>query len=316
MQGTEKRVSKTLFANRRTKAAAWFLLTVLPALLVLYSWFDSHRPPVSVAGQRTAYDLLVMNLDLILGVFFLVISFLPFFLVFGKKPQARDLVPIAVMAALGVVGRTVFAVIPLPNFKPVSAIVIMTGMVFGPETGFLTGALTGFVSNFIFGQGPWTPWQMFSWGMIGFAAGLLEYAGFFRKKGTKRYFTSRFWELLCPEETARGDLLGFARSITGHASMRLCLFGLATGFFYGWFMNLYYLFGYIDPVTWPAVTAVYASSFFFDLSHGVCTFLVLWALAEPWTKKLNRVKVKFGLVGEERHYVMPQDLADRGNQPV
>ena len=68
------------------------------------------------------------------------------------------MVPIAVMAALGVVGRTVFAIVPLPNFKPVSAIVIMTGVVFGPESGFLTGALTGFVSNFIFGQRPWTPW--------------------------------------------------------------------------------------------------------------------------------------------------------------
>lgn len=300
-----------MFANRRTKTAAWFLLTALPALLVLYSWFDKHRPPVNVAGQRTAYDLLVMNLDLILGVFFLVISFLPFFLVFGKKPQARDLVPIAVMAALGVVGRTVFAIIPLPNFKPVSAIVIMTGMVFGPETGFLTGALTGFVSNFIFGQGPWTPWQMFAWGMIGFLAGALEYTGFFKKKNKRDYFTAPLWGRLCPEGTARGDLLGFARSITNHASMRLCLFGLVTGFLYGWFLNLYFLFGYVDPITWPAVAAAYVSSFFFDLSHGVCTFLVLWALADPWTRKLNRVKVKFGLVGEERHYEMPPETQHR-----
>ena len=55
-----------------------------------------------------------------------------------------------------------------------SAIIIITAVAFGPEAGFLTGALTAFVSNFIFGQGPWTPWQMFSWGMIGFLAGLLR----------------------------------------------------------------------------------------------------------------------------------------------
>lgn len=297
-----------LFANRRTKAAAWFLMTALPALLLAYSYFEAHRPPVRYGDSRTWADVLVMNLDLILAVVFLLASFLPFFLVFGKKPQARDLVPIGVMAALGVVGRTVFQIIPLPNFKPVTAIVMITGIVFGPETGFLTGALTGFVSNFIFGQGPWTPWQMFSWGMIGFITGLLECAGFFRKKKHRAYFRARAWDKLCPAGTSRGDLLQFARGVTDHASIKLCLAGLAAGFAYGWFMNLYYLFGYINPVTWQTLAAVYVSSFFFDLSHGVCTFLVLWVLADPWIRKLNRVKVKFGLIGEERHYTMPPDM--------
>ena len=73
------------------------------------------------------------------------------------------------------------------------------------------------------------------------------------------------------------------------------MFGLLSGFGYGWVMNLYYIIGYINPITWQSVAAAYVSSFFFDLSHGVCTFLVLWALGGPWIKKLNRVKVKFGL---------------------
>lgn len=156
-----------LFANRRTKHAAWFLVTAMPLLLAAYMVFQHYRPPLKFGDERTWVDIVIMNSDVALALFFLIVSFVPFILIFGRKPQARDMVPIAVMAALGVVGRTVFAIVPLPNFKPVSAIVIMTGVVFGPESGFLTGALTGFVSNFIFGQGPWTPWQMFSWGMIG-----------------------------------------------------------------------------------------------------------------------------------------------------
>ncbi|MEI3190295.1 MAG: ECF transporter S component [Lachnospiraceae bacterium] len=146
-----------LFANRRTKHAAWFLITAMPLLLAAYMVFQHYRPPLKFGDERTWVDIVIMNSDVALALFFLIVSFVPFFLIFGRKPQARDMVPIAVvMAALGVVGRTVFAIVPLPNFKPVSAIVIMTGVVFGPESGFLTGALTGFISNFIFGQGPWT----------------------------------------------------------------------------------------------------------------------------------------------------------------
>ena len=74
-----------------------------------------------------------------------------------KRAGARDLVPVALMAALCVVGRTAFALIPLPNFKPMTAIIIVTALAFGPEAGYLTGALAGFLSNFLFGQGQWTP---------------------------------------------------------------------------------------------------------------------------------------------------------------
>ena len=164
-----------LFVSKRTKAAAIVIAFVLPPLMLGFAYFHAHRPAVHVAGERTVWDYIVMNSDILLGLIFLAACAIPFFLVFEKKkPRARELVPIAVMAALGVVGRTLFSLIPLPNFKPVSAIVIITAVAFGPETGFLTGAVTGFLSNFIFGQGPWTPWQMFCWGMIGFVAGLLE----------------------------------------------------------------------------------------------------------------------------------------------
>ena len=61
----------------------------------------------------------------------------------------------------------------LPQFKPVLALTIIAGVAFGGEVGFLVGAMTMLTSNMIFGQGPWTPWQMFAMGIIGFLAGVL-----------------------------------------------------------------------------------------------------------------------------------------------
>ena len=112
------------------------------------------------------------------GSLVILLTFLAFFLRFEeRKPQARELVLLAVMCALAVASRAVFA--PLPHFKPMVGIIMLTGIAFGPETGFMTGALSGFVSNFIFGQGPWTPWQMFAYGVAGLLAGFFAHWGVF-----------------------------------------------------------------------------------------------------------------------------------------
>ena len=101
-----------------------------------------------------------------------ILACVPFFLHFEKKEtNTKRLILIAAMVALSVVGRILFT--PLPGFKPVTAMVVITAMYFGGEAGFMTGALSAVISNFSFGQGPWTPFQMFSWGMIGLIAGLL-----------------------------------------------------------------------------------------------------------------------------------------------
>ena len=96
-----------------------------------------------------------------------------------RKPQARELIIVSILCAIAIAGRAAFYM--LPQFKPVAALVIIAGVCFGGETGFLVGAITGFVSNFFFGQGPWTPWQMFSFGIIGFISGVLFRKGFLRK---------------------------------------------------------------------------------------------------------------------------------------
>ena len=256
----------------------WPVVLAMPVLLVSYGWFMNHRPALHVQAEWTLTDALIQNSDLLLSGIFLVAAVLPFWLIYDRrKAGARDLVPVALMAALCVVGRAAFALIPLPNFKPVTAIVIVTALAFGPEAGYLTGALAGFLSNFLFGQDPWTPWQMFSWGMMGLLAGILYRIGVLGSVGTE----------------------GADREGKRKKPVRLCVFGFLCGFLYGWIMDLYYIVGWVDPINWKTVAAAYASSFVFDLSHGICTALVLWFAAEPWVRKLLRVKHKFGLMQEE-----------------
>lgn len=131
-----------------------------------------------------AYCILLIGIPLAVLLFYreqyaiisVVIAFgacVPFFLAYERKmPLAREAVLLAVMVALTVASRVAFAV--LPSFKPVTALVIMAALYFGPEAGFLTGALSALLSNIYFGQGPWTPFQMFAWGFVGFIAGLLR----------------------------------------------------------------------------------------------------------------------------------------------
>lgn len=109
----------------------------------------------------------------ILSMIAAILAILPFFLKYEKrKPQAREILLVAIMCALAITSRLLFAF--TPAFKPVTAIVIITGMMFGKEAGFLSGAMSALLSNIFFGQGPWTPFQMLSWGLIGFVAGILN----------------------------------------------------------------------------------------------------------------------------------------------
>ena len=109
----------------------------------------------------------------VISMLIAVIGCVPFFLTFEKRENnTRKTVILAVMTALSVAGRFIFA--PLPFFKPVTAMVIISAMYFGSEFGFMVGSLSAVISNFYFGQGPWTPFQMFCWGIIGFLAGILS----------------------------------------------------------------------------------------------------------------------------------------------
>ena len=185
---------------------------------------------------------------------------LPFFLVYeGKKPKPRELVVIAVLCAIGVAGRAAFFM--LPQFKPVMALTIIAGVAMGAETGFLVGAMPMLVSNILFSQGPWTPWQMFAMGIVGFLAGLL-----FRK----------------------GRLP--ANRLT------LCIFGgLAALVIYGGIMNpAAALVWGNQSLNRNILIAYYISGFPMDCIHGFATIVFLLLAAKPMIEKLERIEKKYG----------------------
>ena len=191
----------------------------------------------------------------------LIECMLPFFLAFeGRKPKARELVIISVLCALAIAGRAAFFM--LPQFKPVLAVVIISGVAFGGETGFLVGAVTMLVSNMMFSQGPWTPWQMFAAGLIGALAGVLCRMGFLRR-----------------------------------TRLSLCVFGaICTVVIYGGILNpTSALMWAGDTLEWRVILTYYLTGLPMDCVHGAATAIFLWFLAEPMLEVLERVKVKYGL---------------------
>lgn len=180
----------------------------------------------------------------------------PFFIGFERKDKsARAVVMLAVMTALSVAGRFIFA--PIPFFKPVTAIVVIAGMYFGSEFGFLTGALSAVVSNFYFGQGAWTPFQMFSWGIIGFIAGFL--AVYLKKN-----------------------------------KIILCLFGAFAGVLYSLIMDVWtvlWMDGAFNPLRFAgaAATALPVTA-----EYVVSNIIFLLILAPLFGRKIERLKIKYG----------------------
>ena len=273
-----------VFSGKRGCFATCLICIILFICLVGYSWMQEYRPALHIKSEWTIVDTMIQNSDMILAVVFLLLTTIPFYLAFDKrKAQARDMVPIALMAAICVVGRVAFSIVPLPNFKPVTAIIMITAIAFGPEAGYLTGVLAALLSNFLFGQGPWTPWQMFTWGILGLLAGVLYRIGVFGQIG-------------CAETDIHGKR---------KKPVALCVTGFLFGILYGWIMNLQYLIGYVRPLNLHAMAVTYLQSVYFDISHGACTAIVLWLAAEPWVRKMLRIKKKFGLDAEDKYYKMP-----------
>ena len=185
---------------------------------------------------------------------------IPFFLAFeGRKPQARELVVIAVMCALAVAARVA---IPIPNFKAIYGIIMIAGIAFGPESGFLVGAVAALSSNFFLSQGPYTPWQMMADG----AGGML--AGFLFQKGRM------------PRKPVIMGIVGF----------------LGVLFFVGPLLDTCTVFMAPISMTVKSIAAIYISGFTVNVSQGISTFLVMFLLGKPLLEKLDRIKVKYGMM--------------------
>ncbi|HHW02182.1 MAG TPA: ECF transporter S component [Thermoanaerobacterales bacterium] len=182
-----------------------------------------------------------------IAIFLLGIMWLSF--EFGMT-SSKELAIIAVMSAVAAMGRVVFAA--LPNIQATTFVVIVSGFVMGSRNGFMVGAASALVSNFFMGQGPWTFWQMLSWGLAGASAGVL-----------KKVFPN-----------------------IGKAGMTV--FCLLWGYFFGWIMNFWYWSAFIKPLSLKSFITVCLASFWFDSLHAAGNAILYLLFGITFTKVLKR----------------------------
>lgn len=179
----------------------------------------------------------------------------------SRKPGAREVVILAVMSAIAVASRAVFVMIPF--VKPILGIIMITGIAFGVEAGFLTGAVSALVSNFIFGQGPWTPWQMFAYGLAGAIAGFLA----------KR-------KIMGQDRLLLTSFLGY----------------VIVQFIVGPVLDCSSLLLMGGTLSKEFVLAVFTAGATPNGILGIATGVTLLLLCKPMVGKLNRLKIKYGIM--------------------
>ena len=235
----------------RDKNAATSVFLVMISLLI----FLVAIPFTIYVGMNFLQDRKYLFISLLI----ILECMIPVYMTFEKKKRgARELVLIAVFVALAIASRVLFYM--LPEFKPVTAMVILGGMAFGANAGFFIGSTTMLVSNIYFGQGPWTPWQMFAMGMVGFVAGII----FGRKKPS-------------PAVVLLLSIYGFVSSVV----------------IYGGIMNSGTAFMAGEIAGIESLIPYYMSGIVFDLIRAAATFLFLLILTVPVIDRLNRVLIKY-----------------------
>ena len=186
-----------------------------------------------------------------------VLSCLPLFICFERKDStAKELIILAVLVAVSAAGRFAFAWVP--GFKPVTAITVIAAMYLGREAGFVVGSLSAVVSNFYFGQGPWTPFQMFAWGFLGFLAGVLA-------QPLKR---RKIW---------------------------MSLYGVLAGLLFSLIMDIWSTLWADGGFNFARYLAACISALPFTIEYAVSNVVFLLLLAKPIGDKLERIKRKYGL---------------------
>jgi len=305
--------------KKRTAVTGIIIAVTVPLVIAAVTWFQ-HTTAINTGGFYLALSLLILAATIV-----------PFFMVFEKrKPKAREVVMVAMMSALAVVGNQFAHIVGLGTFQPGTALVIIAGISLGPEAGFLVGATARLFINFFAGQGAWTPWQMVCWGIIGFLAGLI-----FNKadvdKIKSRSFRIVFGPVICviasivlayilfllfgqEGETFFGwrlYLFGLAGLIIGLFlqrkrlpidSITLSVFGfLVTFIIYGGLMNVSTLvLSSATPnsgvsLDWASFKLLYISGAPYDALHGLGTAFFLFLFGDKVIRKIERAKIKYGM---------------------
>ena len=234
-----------MMGKRQTPWARALAALEIPALLAV----PTAMVALALAGVPATAGLTLAVALLALGLLFASFE--------ASRPALRQLMPTAVLAAVAAAGRVLFA--PLPDVKPVSAIAILAGAALGRRSGFVVGALAALASNVFFGQGPWTPWQMYAWGLVGYVGGILGEHGLLDRAPV------------------------------------LYVWGFLSGPVFGLTMNGYHVLGYVQPLTWESALVACAASLPLDVTHGVATVAFLAAIWLPWGRAIRRVVAKYDL---------------------
>lgn len=288
------------------------------ALLILVA-----MPLTIFVGARFLQDQYML-----VSMLLLVFTMAPFFMVFERrKPKAREIVLIAMMSAITVCTHMFFHItIPI---QIGTAMIIISGISLGPEAGFLIGAISRFVANFYMGQGTWTPWQMFCWGILGFLAGLA-----FNKVDLDQLKSRNFKMVMGPVMCILFSILAayvcyqiWPGDDTSFLGWRLYAFGLAgllagvllqrkrlpvdsvtltlftffaTFIIYGGVMNLCALVTSAmlpggQAITVESLRVLYLSGAPYDLYHAFTASLCVFLFGNSMIKKLERIKIKYGI---------------------
>lgn len=228
---------------KRTMVSIAVILLLIP-LTIYFFWRNGNR-------RYLLASLLIV-----------IYTMIPFFMVFeARRPQAREIVVIAVMCAIAVASRAAF--IMVPHFKPMGAIVMITAVALGAEAGFLTGAVSVLASNFIFGQGPWTPWQMFAFGVGGFLFGLI-----FHRKDRKE-----------------------------HRPLVLAVAGFVITFLLmGPILDTSAIFTMANMIDVSNVPKVFLAGIPVNLVHASACFVTMLLFSKPLLERLERIKIKYGMM--------------------
>lgn len=297
-------------ARKRLALTAFLIFLVIPALIALTVFLGSKR------------------LYMPLSILILVMVMAPFFMIFERRrPRAREVVLIAMMSALTVASHTFFH-IAFP-VQIGTAMVIISGISLGPEAGFLIGAMSRFVCNFYMGQGAWTPWQMFCWGLLGFLAGLA-----FNREISEDNGISNFRKIITPVLCVIfSELLAYISFLIRQGNdktffgWRVYLFGIiglllavvfqkgklkadnltmavftfvVTFVIYGGIMNFAAMcLSMNEPgslgIGIKALKALYVSGVGYDFYHALTAAICVFIIGTPMVKKLERIKIKYGI---------------------
>ena len=297
--------------RKRTAVAAALIFLAIPAVLAL---------GITLLKDRNYMPVSLMVLALTMA---------PFFMVFERRrPKAREIVLIAVMCALTVLAQLLSSItVPV---RAGTAIIIACGIALGPEAGFLIGALSRFVLNFYGGQGPWSPWQMFCWGLLGFLAGLAFNRSNLEQKHSRNFrvvlgpvlciafagILAYLSFLLFPPANGEGFLgwrlyaFGAGGLLLGVLLQRkrlpadnvtLTLFTFFTTFIiYGGTMNIFTMISAAaipgnPEISWDALKIYYVSGVPYDFGHAGTAAVFNFIFGEKLIRKLERIKLKYGI---------------------